>query len=89
MWGLFVGIGLGVLLYMHTAKFAEAMTRQDGKNTAWLTVLTVFKYVIIIGVLVLMTMVSVTHILWCAGGMVATSMGLSIIKFYKSRNGQK
>jgi len=88
MWGLFVGLGLGVLLYMHTAKFARAMTGQDGKSSAWLTVLTVLKYLIIIGVLVLMTMVSVAHVLWCAGGMVVTTMALSIIKFYRSRNGQ-
>ena len=84
MWGVFIGMALGVGQFLITKKFALVMTGNEIRHKKWVVVLTVLKYVITLGVLVLMSLVSANHLFWTAGGMIGTSILLAAVQFYKN-----
>lgn len=95
MWGILVGIGLGVFEVFLLKKLIASMT-SDRKNTAFAVPLVIAKLVLILAVLWLMaTLVSLTAMIWCAAGIAAAMIGIPIvtgirtIREYKQRGGEQ
>ncbi len=71
MWGLFVGIVIGVLQAAGLYVFGKMILGEDVAKKALGAVLLVVKIALIVLVIVLISKVSLTHVIWTAGGMLA------------------
>lgn len=93
MWTVFIGIALG-FLEVFLLKKNVAMMSASKSNIPLGIVITLGKLVIILGVLFLIAKyVSLTSMLWCAGGLAATMIVLPVIRSvstirqYRQQNG--
>lgn len=79
MWTCFIGIGLGVLEIVLLKK-SVAMMSQDKSNIPLGVILTVGKLAVILGVLYMIArFISLTAMIWCAGGLAATMIIIPVI----------
>ena len=86
MWGLFVGIIIGVLQVIGLYTFGKMIFGENNKAKVLGTVLLLVKIALIILVLVLISKVSLTHVIWTAGGML---LGLIATLVFKSMRQKK
>ena len=86
MWGLFVGIIIGVLQVIGLYTFGKMIFGENNKAKVLGVVLLLVKIALIILVLVLISKVSLTHVIWTAGGML---LGLIATLVFKSMRQQK
>ncbi len=86
MWGLFVGIIIGVLQVIGLYTFGKMIFGENNKAKVLGAVLLLVKIALIILVLVLISKVSLTHVIWTAGGML---LGLIATLVFKSMRQQK
>ena len=86
MWGLFVGIVIGVLQVIGLYTFGKMIFGENNKAKVLGAVLLLVKIALIILVLVLISKVSLTHVIWTAGGML---LGLIATLVFKSMRQQK
>ncbi len=79
MWGIFVGIGLGVLQIVILKKLIAMMTATRG-STAIAVPVTILKLALILVVLFLMAnFVSLEAMIWCAVGTAAAMIGIPVV----------
>lgn len=80
MWGLFVGIGLGVLQVLLLRKTTEWITSEKN-NGAKAAIVIIFKLAVILGTLFLLALADRTLVtmLWAAGGLAVVMVALPII----------
>ena len=81
MWGLIIGLPLGVLQVFGMMKFAEIVTTGKKSNKTIFFVLA--DIIILLGVFILMAAFSPAHLLWTATGMVAVMIILSVIIYIR------
>lgn len=86
MWGLFVGIIIGVLQVIGLYTFGKMIFGENNKAKVLGAVLLLVKIALIILVLVLISKVSLTHVIWTAGGML---LGLIATLVFKSMRQKK
>ena len=86
MWGLFVGIIIGVLQVIGLYTFGKMIFGENNKAKVLGVVLLLVKIALIILVLVLISKVSLMHVIWTAGGML---LGLIATLVFKSMRQQK
>ncbi len=86
MWGLFVGIVIGVLQVIGLYTFGKMIFGENNKAKVLGVVLLLVKIALIILVLVLISKVSLMHVIWTAGGML---LGLIATLVFKSMRQQK
>ena len=79
MWGIFIGLGLGVLEVLFLKKLIAMMTA-DKRNTAIAVPLTIAKLALILVVLWLMArLISLDAMIWCAAGVAAAMIGIPVV----------
>lgn len=95
MWGIFIGLGLGVLEVLFLKKLITMMTA-DKRNTAIAVPLTIAKLALILVVLWLMArFISLEAMIWCAAGVAAAMIGIPVvtgiltIKKYRQSGGEQ
>ncbi|MBC5647258.1 hypothetical protein [Christensenella tenuis] len=95
MWGIFIGLGLGVLEVLFLKKLIAMMTA-DKRNTAIAVPLTIAKLALILVVLWLMArFISLEAMIWCAAGVAAAMIGIPVvtgiltIKKYRQSGGEQ
>lgn len=78
MWGIFIGIALGVLQVWALSKLGGMIL--GDKVSAKITGLLLFigKTAVIVIILYLMSTVSLTHLIWTAGGMLIGLVSVSV-----------
>ena len=86
MWGLLVGIVIGVLQVIGLYTFGKMIFGENNKAKVLGVVLLLVKIALIILVLVLISKVSLMHVIWTAGGML---LGLIATLVFKSMRQQK
>ena len=79
MWGIFVGFALGVFEVILLRKTVMWMTADKKSGTAKAIPIIFLKLVIIFGVLYLLALVSVTTMIWGAGGIAVAMIVMPII----------
>lgn len=79
MWGIFVGIGLGLLQAVLLRKTAEWITADKKKGSAIGIPVMIGKIALILIVLYLLAKVDLKVMIWGAGGMLATMIAYPII----------
>jgi hypothetical protein len=86
MWGLFIGLPLGLLQIMGIVKFTAGVT--GGKKNKYTVFFILGDIVLLLGVFVGMALISPANLLWTASGMAGFMIVASIIVFVrKMRNG--
>ncbi len=75
MWGLFVGIIIGVLQVIGLYTFGKMILGENRKAKALGAFLLLAKIALIVLVFVLVSAVSLTHVIWTAGGMLLGLIG--------------
>lgn len=82
MWGIFLGVPLGVLQVYGTLKFTRMITsgKKNGK-AVWLILADI---IMLIVVFFLMGSVSAVHLLWTVSAMVGIMIVLSIVIYLKN-----
>lgn len=75
MWGLFVGIIIGVLQVIGLYAFGKMIFGENSKAKALGAVLLIVKIALIVFIFVLISTVSLTHLIWTAGGMLLGLIG--------------
>jgi hypothetical protein len=86
MWGLFVGIVIGVLQVIGLYTFGKMIFGENSKAKALGAVLLMVKIAVIVLVLVLISTISLTHVIWTAGGML---LGLIAALVFKTMRHKK
>ena len=80
MWGIFVGIGLGVLEIVILKKLINMMTQTRSSASAAVPI-TILKLALILVVLFLMAeFVSLEAMIWCAAGTAVTMIGIPVFE---------
>ena len=80
LWTVFIGVGLGILEIVLLRKNVEMMSA-DKANIPLGIVVTIGKLALILVVLFLIARyISLTAMLWCAGGMAAAMIILPVVK---------
>lgn len=81
MWGLFVGMGLGVLQVLLLKKTTELINSNKKESMRFAVLVIVFKLAVIMGTLFLLALAdrTLTAMLWGAGGMAVVMIVLPII----------
>ena len=79
MWGLFVGIAIGVLQVLALSKLSKMMLGGDAPAKLIGSLLLFIKIAAIVFILYLVSTVSIQHLLWTAGGML---LGLIAVSAY-------
>lgn len=81
MWGLFVGIGLGVLQVLLLRKTTDLITSNQSGGMKLAVIVIVFKLVVILGTLFMLALAdrTLTVMLYGAGGLAAVMVVLPII----------
>lgn len=69
MWGLFVGIVIGVLQVLGLRVFGKMLIGESIAAKALAMVLIFIKIALIVFVIILISNVSIAHVIWTAGGM--------------------
>jgi heme A synthase len=69
MWGIFVGFAIGVLQVAALYKLIKIMLGQNAAMKMIAVMLLMVKIAAIVGILYLLSTVSVAHLIWAAGGM--------------------
>jgi len=83
MWGIFVGIGLGIL-QLYLLRNITGMIGGPGKHSVLIVMpLILLKLIFIMFILYLMATVSIAHLLFTAGAMLVTILLVSVIYFLK------
>lgn len=82
MWGLIIGLPLGVLQVFGMKKLAEIVT--TGKKSKKSVFFILADIIILLGVFILMAAFSPAHLLWTATGMVAIMIVLSVIIYIRN-----
>ena len=85
MWGIFVGIAIGVLQVAALYKLIKIMLGQNAVMKLVAVVLLMVKIAAIVGILYLLTTVSLAHLIWAAGGMLIGLISASAFML-KQRN---
>lgn len=82
MWGVFLGVPLGILQVYGTLKFTQMITsgKKIGK-TVWFILADIL---LLIAVFFLMGSVSTAHLLWMVSAMVGVMIVLSIVIYLKN-----
>ncbi|MEF9863545.1 MAG: hypothetical protein RSA86_00125 [Christensenellaceae bacterium] len=84
MWGVFIGIGIGIIEVLILKKLIAMMTA-DKKNTIIAVPLVILKLAIILLVLFIMAkFVSLESMVWCAGGIAAMMIGIPVFSSIKT-----
>jgi len=78
MWGVFVGIGLGLLQVLLLRKVVDWITSNKTSGAMVAVFITLIKLAIILGVLFLLALISLETMIWAAGGMLVVMIGLPI-----------
>jgi cobalamin biosynthesis protein CobD/CbiB len=86
MWGLFVGIVIGVLQVIGLYTFGKMIFGENSKAKLLGALLLLVKIALIILVLVLISTVSLTHVIWTAGGMLLGLIGTLAFKSMRHHN---
>ena len=86
MWGLPIGLALGGFMYYVNRLFAGFITAHSKHHLIYVVILVLLKYLIILGVLVGLAFADITAMLYGAGGLFASLVGLAI---YGSRRRTK
>jgi hypothetical protein len=81
MWGLFIGVGLGVLQVLLLRKTTEWITSNQNGVMKLAVIVIIFKLVVILGTLFLLALADRTLVtmLWGAGGLAVVMVLLPII----------
>lgn len=92
MWGLFPGIGLGILQVFLLRKTVSMMLGAQGNGAVTAVVITLVKLAAIMGVFLWLTFsFGIETLLWAAGAMVAVMIGLTVFlnlrKLIKEKKG--
>ncbi len=69
MWSLFVGICIGVLQVMGLYTFGKMILGDNSRTKILGAFLLLVKMALIVFIIVLISTVSLTHVIWTAGGM--------------------
>ncbi len=85
MWGIFVGIALGILQVAALYKLMKMMLGQDAVMKMVAVLLLMAKIAAIVGILYLLSTVSTAHLIWAAGGMLIGLISASVFML-KRRN---
>ncbi len=75
MWGLFVGIAIGVLQVIGLNVFGKMILGENNKAKALGAFLLIVKMALIVLIIVLISTVSLAHVIWTAGGMLLGLIG--------------
>jgi hypothetical protein len=87
MWGLFVGIIIGVLQAVGLYTFGKMILGENNKAKALGAFLLLVKMALIVLVIILISTVSLTHVIWTAGGMfLGLIAALVFINMRKQKN---
>jgi hypothetical protein len=85
MWGLFVGLGIGVLQVLALRALVRMIM---GTQKALGALLLLLKIGAVVAILWLVSTVSLTHLIWAAGGMFAgLILGFVIVQLLQKRAG--
>jgi ABC-type lipoprotein release transport system permease subunit len=89
MWGLFVGIAIGVLQLLAVNKLGRMILAGKRSEKILGTVLFVAKMTVIVFILYIISTVSLEHVVWTAGGMLLglTAGSVYILKRRRRTNG--
>ncbi len=82
MWGFFVGIVIGVLQVIGLYTFGKMIFGENNKAKALGAFLLLVKVALIVLVMVLISTVSMTHVIWTVGGML---LGLILALVFMNR----
>ncbi len=80
MWGFFVGIIIGVLQVIGLYVFGKMIFGENSKAKVLGAVLLLVKIALIILVFILISTVSLMHVIWMAGGMLLGLIGTLVFK---------
>ncbi len=69
MWGLFVGICIGLLQVIGLYKFGKMILGENSVAKILGAFLLLVKMALIVFIIILISTVSLTHVIWTAGGM--------------------
>lgn len=75
MWGLFVGISIGVLQVVGLYTFGRMIFGENSIAKVLGAVLLIVKIALIVLIFVLISTVSLMHVIWTAGGMLLGLVG--------------
>ena len=78
MWGLFVGIAIGVLQIAALKKLGHMIVGGCAAIKLLASVLFIIKIAVIVGILYLLSTVSMAHLIWAAGGMLLGLIAASV-----------
>lgn len=86
MWGLFVGLGIGVSQVLGLRLLVKMIM---GTQKALGALLLMLKMAAVVAILWLVSTVSLTHLIWAAGGMLAgLILGAVIVQLLQKRAGK-
>ena len=86
MWGLFVGIAIGLLQIAVLRKLGKIITGGSAVHKLLAGVLFIVKIAVIVAILYLLSTVSMAHLIWAAGG---TLLGLVAASVFLLKRQQK
>lgn len=86
MWGLFIGIAIGILQMLTVYKLGNMILRgKTGMIKALGGVLLLIQMALIILILYLISTISIWHLIWAAGGMLLGLIAASLFMYKRRR----